>query len=267
MSEPADPATSLTVPRRTAGQPVVIAHRGASADQPENTLPAFLAAWDAGAQWVEADTQPTADGVPVLLHDSDLDRTTSGSGPVRDHDIGTVAALDAGGWFDRSAAAGDSARAAVPRLSDLLALLTADRRVLLEIKGEHTADQIAAVLRACRASAGATKVFLQSFDAATLKLLHSLEPRAPFGLLVEGFDDDPIAQCRDIGAAACNPDHRAVLDRPATVCELQAAGLSVSVWTADEPAAWVALTRAGVDGIITNRPAELLRWQRRSAAR
>ena len=96
---------------------MVIAHRGASAQHAENTLPAFLAAWDAGAQWVEADTQPTADGVPVLLHDADLDRTTSGSGPVRQHDVEAVTALDAGGWIDGSAAAGKSVRAAVPRLS------------------------------------------------------------------------------------------------------------------------------------------------------
>jgi Glycerophosphoryl diester phosphodiesterase len=70
-----------------------------------------------------------------------------------------------------------------------------------------------------------------------------------------------------VGAVACNPDCRAVLDRPAMVRVLHAAGLSVSVWTADDPADWAALTRAGVDGIITNRPAELLRWQRRSTAR
>jgi len=267
MSQPADPATGLTVPRRTAGHAAVIAHRGASAHHPENTLPAFLAAWDSGAQWVEADTQPTADGVPVLLHDADLDRTTSGGGPVRAHDVETVTGLDAGGWFDRSAAAGNSGRIAVPRLSDLLALLTADRRVLLEIKGEHTAEQIAAVLLACRASAHATNVFLQSFEVAALRLLRSLEPRAAFGLLVEGFDDDPVGQCRELGALACNPDYRAILHRPAIVGVLQAAGLSVSAWTADEPADWVALTRAGVDGIITNRPAELLRWQRSSAAR
>ena len=267
MSEPAGRAIGVQAPRRTAGHAVVIAHRGASAQHAENTLPAFLAAWDAGAQWVEADTQPTADGVPVLLHDADLDRTTSGSGPVRQHDVEAVTALDAGGWIDGSAAAGKSVRAAVPRLSELLALLTGGRRVLLEVKGEHTADQIEAVVRACRASAHRATVFLQSFEVATLGLLRALEPRAPFGLLVDGFDDDPVGRCRDVGALACNPAYRAVLDRPAIVGVLHAAGLSVSVWTADDPADWAALTRAGVDGIITNRPAELLRWQRRSTAR
>ena len=267
MSEPADPVITSAAPRRTTRHAVVIAHRGASVSHPENTLPSFLAAWDAGAQWVEADTQPTADGVPVLLHDADLDRTTSGSGPVRDHDVETVTALEAGGWFDGSAAASNSVRVAVPRLSELLALLTAGRRVLLEVKGEHNADQIDAVVRACRASAHETMVLMQSFEVATLRLLRALEPRATFGLLVDGFYDDPVGRCRDVGAVACNPDYRAVLDRPAMVRVLHAAGLSVSVWTADDPADWAALTGTGVDGIITNTPAELLRWQRRSAAR
>ena len=109
-------------------------------------------------------------------------------------------------------------------------------------------------------------MFLQSFEVPALRLLRALEPTRPLGLLVEGFGDDPVARCRELGAVACNPDYRAVLDRPDVVGRLQAAGLSVSAWTADDPADWTALTRAGVDGIITNRPAELLRWQRRSAA-
>jgi len=177
---------------------VVIAHRGASAHHPENTLPAFRAAWDAGAQWVEADTQPTADGVPVVLHDADLDRTTSGSGPVREHDVRVVHVLDAGSWFRPNAPAGNttSTGITVPRLSEVLGELTADRRLLLEIKGEHTADEIEAVLRACRASGRDTRVFLQSFEVAALRSVRTLEPTRPLGLLVEGFDEDPVARCR-----------------------------------------------------------------------
>ena len=99
MSDPADPTVDVAIPRRAGRHAVVIAHRGASAHHPENTAPAFVAGWDAGAQWVEADTQPTADGVPVVLHDADLDRTTSGRGPVRDQDVAAVTAVDAGAWF------------------------------------------------------------------------------------------------------------------------------------------------------------------------
>ena len=259
------PRTARTVapaPRRSGRHAVVIAHRGASAHHPENTLPAFMAAWDGGAQWVEADTQPTADGVPVLLHDADLDRTTSGSGPVRGLDVDAVTSVDAGAWFHGIDPAGTRTGVLVPRLSELLALLlTQDRKVLLEIKGEHTAEQIDAVVRACRASGRDGNVFLQSFETTALRLLRHVEPRRSTGLLVEGVDDDPVGRCREVGAVACNPDYRALLDRPGIVGRLHAAGLSVSVWTADDPADWAALTRAGVDGIITNTPVELLCWQ------
>ena len=104
---------------------------------PENTLPAFEAAWESGAPWVEADTQPTADGVPVILHDDDLDRTTSGSGPVRRHSFAEVSGLDIVGGLGSG----------VPTLAALLALMPAGRGVLLEIKGEHSRADVAEILR------------------------------------------------------------------------------------------------------------------------
>ncbi len=261
MSELGGAADGAVVPHRTGGHAVVIAHRGASAHHPENTMAAFLTAWEAGAQWVEADTQPTLDGVPVLLHDADLDRTTSGTGPVRGHGAHVVTRLDAGAFLDRTTQPGTSSQVRVPRLAELVARLTPERRVLLEIKGEHTAEQINAVLQTCRAGGHDDQVLLQSFDIPALHLVRAAQPDRPIGLLVDGFDDDPVGACRELRAVACNPDYRAVLERPDVVGRLHTAGLSVSVWTADDPADWTALTRAGVDGIITNTPAELLRWQ------
>src|SRR4051794_4451175 len=123
-------------------QPYVIGHRGASHAVPENTLDAFVAAWEGGARWVEADTRPTADGVPVILHDSTLDRTTSGSGPVRGHTAAQVTGFDVVGLPGGR----------VPTLAALLAALSGDRAVLLELKGEHTSGQLSAVLAAVRAA-------------------------------------------------------------------------------------------------------------------
>src|SRR4051812_48794604 len=80
--------------RRSGPHPLVIGHRGASTGVPENTLPAFRASWATGAPWVEADTQPTADGVPVILHDADLERTTSGSGAIRDVSAADLAGVE-----------------------------------------------------------------------------------------------------------------------------------------------------------------------------
>jgi len=230
----------------------VIAHRGASAHVPENTLPAFEAAWLGGALWVETDVQPTADGVAVILHDDDVDRTTTGSGPVRRHTAAELSRLQIRGLPG----------ARVPQLSGLLAMLDPDRAVLLEIKGEHTVEETAHILAACAASGHDERVFLQSFEVAVLQQVKTLAPARPVGLLVERLDADPVGRCRALGATAYNPEFREVIERPAVVTVLRAAGIAVAVWTSDDPAEWAALTAAEVDAIITNTPAELLAWQR-----
>lgn len=238
--------------RRIGRHAIVVAHRGASASFPENSMPAFRAAWEAGVTWVEADTQPTADGVPVILHDADVDRTTSGSGAVRAHTAMQVSDL----------ALRDLPGEHVPTLADLLDLLTPNRAVLLEIKGEHRIDQVAEIIRLSRSSGQDDRILLQSFEVAALQHIRSIEPARQFGLLVDRLDDDPVATCRDLGAVAYNPDYHQVLANPDVVPALRTAGVSVAVWTSDDPAEWAALTGAGVDAIITNTPADLLEWQR-----
>ena len=85
---------------RSPGEPAFVAgHRGDRADAPENTLPAFEAAFAGGLEFVETDVQLTADGFPVLLHDPTVDRTTDGTGAVADLTLAQVQALDAGSWF------------------------------------------------------------------------------------------------------------------------------------------------------------------------
>ena len=252
MTTPSPTPASLRRPGRDA---VVIAHRGASIDVPENTLPAFDAAWRDGARWVEADTQPTADGVAMILHDDDVDRTTTGSGPVGAHTAAELARLQIRGLPG----------ARVPALADLLAMVRPDRAVLLEIKGAHSAEHLEHILAACRASGQDERVFLQSFEIPVLQRLGVLAPARPLGLLVERLDPDPVDRCRALGVVAYNPEYPEVIDNPGVVAELRAAGIAVAVWTSDDPAEWAALTTAGVDAIITNTPAELLAWQRERA--
>lgn len=247
------PAQSLL---RHGAAPVVIAHRGASASRPENTLPAFTAALAAGALWIETDVQPTADDVLVLLHDDDVDRTTDGTGPIRSLPWREVAALDAGSWFGP-----EFTGTTVPLLAALLAHITGDRRLLLEIKGDHTSGQLSLLLDVLDTSGAIGRVLMQSFEVPVLERLRALRPEEPVGLLVEGIDDDPVARCRELGAVAYNPDVAELLRRPEAVAELHAAGVALMPWTVDEPADWLALTTLGVDGIITDLPAELLAWQ------
>ena len=245
---------------RSDSGPWVIAHRGASARAPENTLAAVEAAWDSGCGWIEADVQPTADNVPVMLHDPDLARTTNGSGLIRERSLLDVLSLDAGSWFVTGSTRAFSG-ARVPLLAEVVQTLSPTRALLLELKGEHTRDQVLAEVAVVKASGWDDRVLFESFEVESLQHLRSIEPDRPVGLLVDELDDDPVGVCRGLGAAAYNPRHSLLRDRPGLVAELHVAGIAVMPWTADDPADWAFLTSIGVDGIITNVPADLVRWQ------
>jgi glycerophosphoryl diester phosphodiesterase len=249
--------TSALLPGPPGG-PLAVAHRGASVDAPENTMAAFRAAWLAGASWLETDTQPTVDGVPVLIHDDLVDRTTTGTGAVREIRALDLAALDAGSWF-----APEFSAEKVPELSQLLAELPADGRVFLEFKGPHTADQVLAVLEVCRASGADDRVLPQSFDRDVLADIRRISPDRAVALLTAAWDDAPIAVCQALGAISYNPHHSLLRQHPdpvGAVAALHAAGIAVSVWTADDRADWEFLTGIEVDAIMTNAPAALVNW-------
>ncbi|MFE6745063.1 glycerophosphodiester phosphodiesterase [Kitasatospora purpeofusca] len=242
---------------RQPGAPLtVIAHRGASSAAPENTLLSDEVARRAGADWIENDVQPSKDGVPHVLHDETVDRTTNGTGRVRDLTAAQLAALDAGAWF-----APTTAGARVPTLAAQLDdLRTRGGSLLLEIKGPHTRDEVARIVKDIRDRGMAGRVFVQSFETDALRHTRELAPELPLGLLRASLDADPVAVARDLGLSAYNPADAALATRPEVVAALHAAGVAVNAWTVDAPARWKALDAAGVDGIITNRPAELSGW-------
>lgn len=219
-------------------------------------MAAFDAAWACGAPWIETDVQVTSDLVPVLIHDDTLDRTTDGSGPVGAQTAHNLATLDAGSWFGPGYGG-----ARIPELSELAGTLTAGRRLLLEIKGEHTREAVLAEIEVLRAAGTDEYAFLQSFEIPALRLVRDIQPDRPVGLLVEALHPDPVAMCGELGAIAYNPHHLLLRERPELVAELHAARIATFVWTADEPADWRFLTDLGVDGIITDDPAALRAWQ------
>ncbi|MFC3505529.1 glycerophosphodiester phosphodiesterase family protein [Micromonospora krabiensis] len=242
---------------RPQGSPLtVVAHRGASAAAPENTLVAQEIARRGGADWIENDVQPSKDGIPFILHDGTVDRTTDGTGNIRDLTAAQIKALDAGSWFGPQYV-GER----VPTLAEQLAdLRTRGGNLLLEIKGKHSRDEVATIIQVIRDERMMSRVFVQSFEVDALRYTYELAPELPLGLLRSSLDADPVAVAKDLHLTAYNPDGNALLARPEVVAELHTAGVAVMAWTVDSAGLWQRLERIGTDGVITNRAAELVGW-------
>ncbi|MEU4241495.1 glycerophosphodiester phosphodiesterase family protein [Actinoplanes sp. NPDC026619] len=233
-----------------------IAHRGYSAVAPENTLPAFAAAVRAGATHVEFDVRTTVDGVPVVIHDRTLDRTTTGEGHVWEATAAEVLALDAGSWFSPAYAG-----VRVPTLIETLELLAAPGpALLLEIKPPATLDQAKAIVELVAERGLLDRTIVQSFDPDVVALAGQAAPDVRRGLLRMSFESDAVDLSRELGVVCCNPPVDDVLAAPERVAELAALGIEVMPWTANDIDRWAALADAGVAGLITDRLGELTGW-------
>jgi glycerophosphoryl diester phosphodiesterase len=250
--------------------PLVVAHRGASADAPENTLAAFGLAQRAGADGIEFDVRLAADGVPVCIHDETLRRTALREGEVASLTSAELARLDAGTWFNRrhpARARAEFAREGVPTLARVLELFGRRFSVMhVELKCSDT-DRGAlaeAAVSALRSHAeAAPRALVKSFDLKAIERVKLLAPElrtaALFGKrlgLPLVTTREMIARARDCGADVLGP-HRSLVTRR-RVEAARAAGLPVVVWTVDH-AAWARRGREwGLRALVTNRPARML---------
>lgn len=210
---------------------LVIAHRGHKVGAPEQTVAAFRLAVELGATMLEADLRFTRDGVPVMLHDRLLDRTTSGSGPAAAMDWADVAKLDAGSWFDPKFAG-----ARVPQLEELFDLAgELGVALCIEAKGEGAENARTALFAAReierRGRLGTDVV--ASFDHQALAAAAAAVPglrTAPDRLPERGpsIASDLITQARRARATIIQ-HHFADLDRD-VVAEVQAAGVEIWAW-------------------------------------
>lgn len=237
--------------------PVTVAHRGYSSVAPENTLAAVAAGMRTGAEYVEIDVHTTADGLPVVLHDQTVDRTTEGSGDVAVLPGAQVTALDAGSWFS-PAFAGQN----LPTFAQVLDLLeTGSSTLLLELKGPETSAEVERVVDMVVEAGLEDRVVLQSFDVAALRSAREHAPQIPRGLLRGSLDADPVAVAQDLGAVMYNPSASALLARPSVVADLNEAGIAVMPYTVNSAADWARLTEIGVDGVITDRAGAFIGWK------
>ena len=233
-----------------------VAHRGYSAVAPENTLPALAAAILAGATYVEFDVRTTADGVPVVIHDRTVDRTTDGQGHIWDLTLDEAQALDAGAWFSPAYAG-----AWIPALTEVLDLFpSADAGLLLEIKPPADLEQVKAILALVAERELLSRTVVQSFDPQILRLVREAAPDVRRGLLRLRYEADTVPLATELSVVCCNPSVDDVLGDPSTTASLIAAGIEVMPWTANDIAQWRTLADAGVAGLITDHLGELTGW-------
>lgn len=234
-----------------ATRPLVIAHRGASGDAPENTIAAFELALEQGADGIELDVHLSADEHPVVIHDFTLERTTDGAGPVSEHTVRELKRLDAGGWRDRRFRG-----QRVQTLQEVLERFRDRARFWVELKGGSALypgieDRVVSLLEIYDV---VDRALVQSFDHEAIARIRATSPEIRVGALVAQAPLD-AALLRPGAANAICPGAHLLTEN--VLAEIRGADLECYVWTVNEPAQMDRLVEWGVNGIITDRPGVL----------
>lgn len=220
---------------------LIYAHRGSSATTPENTLAAFARAIADGADGAELDVRATADGVPVLLHDRVLERTTTGRGHVDEMTLAELRGVDAGG--------GER----VPTLDAVCQLIAGHLHLDLELKQNGIAAEVLAVL----ARHPTLDWAISSFDWDALRDLRQRAPSAPLWPLASVADAPLFAVARELDAATVALSATAVTPEVARRC--REVGPAVMAWTVNDPAEACRLRALGVAVLCTDEPMTIRR--------
>lgn len=232
-------------------RPLILAHRGASAAAPENTLAAFRRARALGADGFELDVTLTADGVPVVIHDDTVNRTTDGAGRVAGLTLAQIKQLDAGRKF-APAFAGER----VPTLAEVLADSDPEAFINIELKRDPTPDrQLAARVLALLPPARRAHCLISSFYFDNLQRVKRLAPAVPVGLLYAANQPGTVlrAWLGWLPPAEAHHPHYPLINR-LTLSLYRRRGQRVFAWTANTPAVIRRLIEGGVSGVITNYP-------------
>ncbi len=234
-----------------SSETLIFGHRGASADAPQNTLPAFQLAMEQGAAGIELDVHLTADGQVVVIHDFTVERTTNGSGSVAEMTLDQIRALDAGLWF------GEACRGVqVPTLREVFELL--EGRLLINIEIKAATDGIELATAALiRQYDLVEKVIISSFDHLILQRFQRVMPEAATGWLYSAMTaGDVEGILNDLKVEAVHPHYEHINSDYMNWARER--GYCVNTWTVNDPQQALQLRDLGVNVIITDQPALLL---------
>lgn len=268
-----DPIESSALPAKPQ-LPLIIGHRGASAVAPENTLAAFERAFANGAHGIEFDVRLARDGVPVVIHDSNLKRTGGGARGIAQMTSAELARLDVGSWFNRAhpkLARDEYAQQTVPTLDQVFAILKSPRRktpvAYVELKfekGDDYANLVNSVAELIFEHQLRRRIIVVSFSLRALSLMKELHSSVHTGALFEPRRN-PIRFARKhpmiTAALACGAGeillHRFLATQRLTDLAAESNLLPV-VWTVDDPK-WIARAQTrGFHALITNNPTKMI---------
>ncbi|WP_347551491.1 glycerophosphodiester phosphodiesterase family protein [Pseudalkalibacillus hwajinpoensis] len=234
---------------------LTIAHRGASGYAPENTMAAFEKAVDMKSDLFELDVQMSKDGELVVIHDTSVDRTTNGSGMVKDLTLDELQSLDAGSWFGE-----EFAGEPIPTLGEVLDEYRGKTGILIELKSPSLypgiEEKVAEELRERNMDKpNNNKIIVQSFDHESVQTFNSILPSVPTGVLVgyssTGISDEALNEFATY-AEYVNPSKSMI--NVNLVDRIHELGMETHPWTVRDLESAESLLNAGVDGIITDYP-------------
>ena len=235
---------------------IIEAHRGDSANAPENTLAAFKRAVDLGADSIELDVHPAADGTLMVIHDSTLDRTTNGTGAIQTKTVEQLRRLDAGAWF-----APEFAGEKIPALEEVCALLARSNiKLNIEIKASPSGQNVPLTLvNLLRRFSKERDYIVSSFNLQALLAVRKIEPQIQLALIGKGPDILPLAKLHDLPwiHGEFSTVDKSLIDAA------HALGKRVNIWTMDDPSRFSYWQGIGLDKICTNCPAKILAAARR----
>ncbi len=242
----------LEIEAANSGKVLVIGHRGAMGQAPENTMVSFKKGLELGADLLELDIHLSLDRELVVIHDATVERTTAGKGRVAGMDLQELKALDAGSWFGP-----EHSGARIPTLREVLDWARDRTHLVIEIKGDPLpgAGIEEALIGLLKEFALIEKVMAISFHHGTVKRIKEIEPALKTGILFTGGLIDSVGAARAASADSLRPS-RNYWSRE--LVELaHEAGLTASTWTVNDAEIMKRLVEIGIDSIVTNYPDRL----------
>jgi glycerophosphoryl diester phosphodiesterase len=233
---------------------VVIAHRGASAYCPENTMAAFKKALELDADMIELDVVLSKDGVPVVFHDAKLNHHTSGRGAIGNYQLKDLKKLDAGSWFDIR-----FSDQTIPTLEEVLSFAAGNIAINIEIKQQETAYPDGYIEAHCLEMVekyGMSEyILISSFDYSVLEKVGTLNPEIPRALLYDRKQSSnmlPHELVQKYRVDAFNCSYRELTKK--RMDDLKKHHIPSFIYTVDQENKMRKLIDFGVSGIFTNRP-------------